>query len=59
MACQVTREPHRGPSTISRELNRGTIRQIGPNHKPFEAYFAETAKLFITMIKPTPMPLAG
>lgn len=41
---QIARELHRSPSTISRELKHGTIRQIGPNHKPFEAYFAETAQ---------------
>ncbi|MCW8780836.1 helix-turn-helix domain-containing protein, partial [Latilactobacillus curvatus] len=41
---QIARELHRSPSTISRELKHGTIRQIDPNHKPFEAYFAETAQ---------------
>lgn len=57
---QIARELHRSPSTISRELKHGTIRQIGPNHKPFEAYFAETAqKLFMQIIKLILMPLAG
>lgn len=41
---QIAHELHRSPSTISRELKRGTIRQIGPNHKPFQAYFADTAQ---------------
>ncbi|AYC71848.1 IS30 family transposase [Lactiplantibacillus pentosus] len=42
---RIARELHRNPSTISRELKRGTIRQIGANHKPFMAYFAETAQV--------------
>ena len=42
---RIARELHRNPSTISRELKRGTIRQIGPNHKPSEAYFADTAQV--------------
>ena len=30
---RIARELHRNPSTISRELKRGTIRQIGANHR--------------------------
>jgi IS30 family transposase len=41
---QIARELHRNPSTISRELKRGTVRQIGPNQTPFKAYFADTAQ---------------
>lgn len=41
---QIAAELHRSPSTISRELQRGTVRQIGPNHRPFKAYFADTAQ---------------
>ncbi|ERL45821.1 IS30 family transposase [Lactiplantibacillus paraplantarum] len=45
-SCQrIARELHRNPSTISRELKRGTVRQIGANHKPFKAYFADTAQM--------------
>lgn len=41
---RIARELHRNPSTISRELKRGTVRQIGANHTPFNAYFADTAQ---------------
>lgn len=40
----IARELHRNPSTISRELKRGMVRQINANHKPFKAYFADTAQ---------------
>lgn len=33
--------------TVSNELNRGTVMQIGPNHKRFQAYFAETGQPFM------------
>lgn len=42
---QTARELQRSPSTISRELKRGTVHQIGTNHKPFKAYFADTAQI--------------
>ncbi|GEO58752.1 hypothetical protein LBO01_18810 [Companilactobacillus paralimentarius] len=31
-------------STISREIKRGSTRQIGPNKKPYVIYFAETGQ---------------
>lgn len=31
--------------TVSNELKRGTVTQIGPNHKRFQAYFPETGQI--------------
>mgnify|MGYP002397285528 FL=1 len=41
MIAEIVR---RSPSTISRELRRGLTTQIGPNHKSYQAYFAETGQ---------------
>ncbi|MCT3302416.1 hypothetical protein C6Y11_10665 [Lactiplantibacillus pentosus] len=44
-ASQIATKLHRDRSTITRELQRNTTRQIGANHKPYQAYYAETAQI--------------
>ena len=39
---QIAKALKRAPSTISRELKRGTVRQLKAESKPFVNYFAET-----------------
>jgi len=41
---QIARKLGRNVSPISREIKRGTTRQIGSNHCSFTAYFAETSQ---------------
>lgn len=36
---------HRSPSTISRELKRGTVRQLNTNYLPFYRYFADAGQV--------------
>lgn len=36
---------HRAPSTISRELHRGKIRQLTTDYLPYQVYFADTAQI--------------
>ncbi|WP_457952073.1 IS30 family transposase [Lactiplantibacillus pentosus] len=44
-ASQIAKKLHHDRSTITRELQRNTTRQIGANHKPYQAYYTETAQI--------------
>lgn len=45
LSCRaIAQQLNRSPSTISRELKRGTTTQIGMNHKIYAHYFAETGQ---------------
>ncbi|CAJ1224953.1 MULTISPECIES: IS30 family transposase [Lactobacillaceae] len=42
---QIAQMLHRSPSTISREIRRGSVHQLGPNRRPTLVYWAESAQL--------------
>lgn len=41
---QIARNLHRNPSTISREIKRGTVRQLNSDYLPYYQYFAEAGQ---------------
>ena len=50
---EIARRMGRSPSTISREKKRGTVQQIGTNRKPYQKYFPDDKRNFLTNTKTT------
>lgn len=42
---QIARNLHRNPSTISREVKRGTVRQLNSDYLPYYRYFADSGQV--------------
>lgn len=41
---KITKRLHRSPSTISRELKRGTVRQLNSDYLPYYQYYADAGQ---------------